>query len=67
MKTLLTKREEEVLRCLINGDSNPQIAQKLIISNSTAKAHVSNIFYKLHAKNRVEAIITAIKTDLISI
>lgn len=67
MKTILTKREEEVLQYLIEGYSNPQIAKKLIISNSTAKAHVSNIFYKLNAKNRVEAIVRAIKANIISI
>ena len=62
----LTKREEEVLFYIGKGFSNPQIAQKLVISESTAKAHVSNILYKLDAKNRVEAIITALKSNLIN-
>ncbi len=64
-KPSLTKREQEVLKCIISGDSNPEIARKLVISDNTAKAHVSNILYKLNAKNRIEAVVLAIKSDII--
>ena len=62
----LTKREIEVLNFMTKGFSNPQIAKKLVITESTAKAHVSNILEKLSVKNRVLAIVKAIKSGIIS-
>jgi len=53
---LLSERELEVLHLLAAGASNRQIAQKLIVSLSTAKTHVHNILEKLNAKNRAQAI-----------
>jgi NarL family two-component system response regulator LiaR len=61
----LTKREFEVLSLLVKGLSNPEIAQKLFISASTAKVHVSNILSKLGASNRAEAISLAIQHKLV--
>lgn len=52
----LTAREAEVLRMLVSGDSNQEIASKLVISLATVKKHVGNIFGKLGVKNRVQAI-----------
>ena len=46
---------------MIDGDSNPQIADKLVLSLSTVKTHVSNILSKLHATTRTEAVTLALK------
>jgi DNA-binding CsgD family transcriptional regulator len=52
----LSQREMEILRLVAAGLSNRQIAEKLIISLGTVKAHVHNIFEKLHAKTRTQAV-----------
>jgi DNA-binding NarL/FixJ family response regulator len=51
----LTPRELEVLRLLVEGRSNRQIARPLFITEKTASVHVSNILSKLGAANRSEA------------
>lgn len=50
----LTKREEMVLRNLIEGYDNNQISEKLCITNNTLKKHILNIYKKLQIKNRVQ-------------
>jgi DNA-binding CsgD family transcriptional regulator len=52
----LSVRELEVLRLVVLGKSNPDIAEALFISRRTAAAHVSNILRKLDATSRVEAV-----------
>jgi len=53
----LSKREEEILQVLVNtGGTNRQIAEKLCISESTVKAHMSSIFEKMKVRNRHNAI-----------
>ena len=61
----LSERELDVLRLLANGLSNPEIANKLIISVGTVKTHVHNILGKLGVRNRVEAIDAAKRIGLI--
>ena len=52
----LSKREYEVLKEIANGLSNKQIADRLFVSESTVKTHVSNVLLKLDAKRRTQAI-----------
>jgi LuxR family maltose regulon positive regulatory protein len=61
----LTERELEVLRLLASGASNQAIADQLVISLATAKKHVNNIFGKLQAQNRTEAVVRARDVHLI--
>jgi NarL family two-component system response regulator LiaR len=60
----LTPREQEVLALMVEGMTNPEIAERLVISRSTAKAHVSNILSKLGVSNRAEAISLALQQNL---
>jgi two-component system, NarL family, response regulator LiaR len=61
----LTERERDVLRCMVEGLNNNEIAEKLIVSLGTVKFHVSNILQKLGADNRVEAVRLALEQKLV--
>lgn len=61
----LTRRELEVLALMVEGLTNPDIAERLVVSRSTVKAHVSNILRKLTAANRSEAVSIALKHKLL--
>jgi len=61
----LTGREKEVLAQLVKGYSNSEIAAQLSISKATTKYHLMNIFSKLGAKSRVEAVTIALQHKLI--
>jgi len=60
----LTERERDVLRCMVDGLNNNEIADKLVVSLGTVKFHVSNIFHKLGIDSRVEAVKLAIEQKL---
>jgi LuxR family transcriptional regulator of csgAB operon len=55
----LTKREQEIIKLLGSGASNVDIASKLFVSENTVKTHLHNVFKKIHAKNRLQALIWA--------
>ena len=61
----LTERESTVLRIAAKGLSNKMIAQELSLSDRTVQVHLSNIFGKLGAASRTEAVITALRRGLL--
>lgn len=61
----LTERELEVLLLLVEGLNNQQISERLVVSLSTAKSHVSNLLSKLGVATRTEAVSYAYKNKLV--
>ena len=61
----LTEREYEVLKHLVSGKSNTEIAKELIVSVHTAKAHVCSILQKMCVNDRVQAAVKAVKEGLV--
>jgi DNA-binding NarL/FixJ family response regulator len=60
----LSEREQEVLKLLAEGYSNPQIAEKLVIAEGTVKNHITNIYDKIGVHSRAEAVAWAWKHNL---
>ncbi len=63
--TLLTGREREVLTAIANGWTNNEIADRLILAESTVKTHIGRILSKIQARDRVQAVIFAYDTGLV--
>ncbi len=61
----LTEREMEVLKLMVDGLNNAEIAERLVISLSTVKYHISNILMKLGVDNRVSAVSLALQRKLV--
>lgn len=65
--TGLTAREQETLRLLATGLSNAEIAQQLVLSPATVKAHVGHLLTKLDVRDRVQAVIFAYEAGIIHV
>jgi len=63
----LTEREQEVLRLIVDGLSNPEIAEKLYITKATAKAHVHSILQKLCVDDRTQAAVLALRQGYVQV
>jgi len=63
----LTDRELQILRCIAEGKSNKDIGDELFISENTVKNHVRNILEKLHLHSRMEAVMYAVRENLLEI
>lgn len=61
----LTEREYQVLKLLVDGLSNLEIAKRVYLSENTVKKHVRNILEKFHSNNRVEAAVYAVRERLV--
>jgi DNA-binding NarL/FixJ family response regulator len=61
----LTEREYEVLKFVVMGKSNTEIADELFISVHTAKAHVCSILQKMSVNDRVQAAVKAVREDIV--
>ena len=61
----LSQRELEVLRLMVEGLSNPEIAEKLYLSPNTIKTHVRGIMNKLSVDDRVQAAVVALRSGLV--
>jgi DNA-binding NarL/FixJ family response regulator len=64
--TSLTSRELEVLRLVSLGRANHEIAEELCLSSHTVKRHVANILAKLHQRSRLDAVMHAIRSGVLS-
>ena len=60
----LTSREQEVFRLIADGLSNVEIGQRLFISDTTVKTHITHILQKLGLRDRVQAVVLAYQTSL---
>ncbi len=63
----ITQRETEILNYIKEGMSNSEIAKLISLSSKTIENHVRNIMIKLDANNRTEAVVIALRQDLIQI
>lgn len=63
----LTPREMEVLQRLVDGLSNQEIADHLVVSEKTVKSHLTSIYRKLNVRDRSQAIVSALRSGLVSV
>ncbi|MFM7536864.1 MAG: response regulator [Acidimicrobiales bacterium] len=62
---VISKREEEVLQLIADGCSTPEVAAKLYISQKTVKNHLASIYEKLNARDRTQAVLTAVRLGIV--
>lgn len=63
----LSEREVEVLQLIAHGSANRQIAEQLMISESTVKTHVANIFSKMNVRHRTQAVTQGLQRGIIKL
>lgn len=61
----ITRREHEMLSCIAKGMSNLEISEKYGISERTVKNHISNLYKKIKVKDRTQAVVFAIRNNLV--
>jgi DNA-binding NarL/FixJ family response regulator len=61
----VTRREEEVLQAITDGCSTPEIAARLYLSQKTVKNHLASIYQKLDARDRTQAVLTALRLGIV--
>ena len=61
----MTSREKQILKLMTEGYSNMEIAQLLVISINTTKAHVASILQKLEVDDRLQAALKALKNNIV--
>ena len=61
----LTPREEEILQLIADGRSTPEVARELFISAKTVKNHLASIYAKLDARDRTQAVISAVRSGIV--
>lgn len=64
---MITKREEEVLQLIADGCSTPEVAERLYISQKTVKNHLASIYQKLEARDRTQAVLSAVRMGIITL
>jgi two-component system nitrate/nitrite response regulator NarL len=64
-RPVLTERESEILGCIAQGLSNPEIARRLLLSPSTIKSHVEKLYGKLGVSDRGSAVAVGMRMGLI--
>jgi DNA-binding NarL/FixJ family response regulator len=64
-RTVLSKRELEVLHLIADGLTDQEIAAKLVVSTGTIKTHVKHILDKLNARNRTQAAMSALRAGIV--
>ncbi len=64
-ESIITKREEEVLQLIADGLSTPEVADRLFISVKTVKNHLASVYQKLDSRDRVQAVVRAVKMGII--
>lgn len=64
-ESLLTKREEEVLKLIADGASTPEVGTALYISTKTVRHHLSSIYDKLDSRDRTQAVLRAVRMGII--
>jgi two-component system, NarL family, response regulator DegU len=62
---VISKREEEVLQLIADGCSPPEVASQLYISQKTVKNHLASIYDKLDARDRTQAVLTAVRMGIV--
>ena len=67
MENPLSKREQEILGLVARGLSNQEIAKELVISQNTVKVHLRNIFAKLEATSRTDAVVKAAQAGWVEV
>ncbi len=63
--TPVTRREEEVLQAITDGCSTPEVAARLYLSQKTVKNHLASIYQKLDARDRTQAVLTALRLGIV--